>query len=150
MDTIPKIYYNGREFDIHYKITSAAVRAELIDLISQYVDKTQKLQNKIMDLYTEMDFEAADNKEMLKKAVSEGKITIDEIISLTKSNKTDVVNNDLVTIKIFKALLNLDKYDKDTQLILAQDEYSEFWQGQDILMMENEVNSFRNRYKLTI
>lgn len=148
-----ELVYKEEKFEVDYNKATALIRKKIVDILKKAPPSKEKkildLQKKLWDLaVSEKSQDEKTMQELLIQAVKDGKITQKEFYSLIDNDYQDGINQDLTIIEIFKVILNRYELTKEQIKLIDSKNDSDFWQNQDILEMENAVNSFRNSLRI--
>lgn len=148
-----ELEYKNEKFEVSYNKATALIRKNIISILKKAPPSKEKklleLQKKIFNLaIADGGANEKTMQEVLIQAVNEKKISQKEFLSLLETDYEDGVNNDTTIIEIFKIIINRYDLTKEQIKLIDSKFDSEFWQTQDILEMENAVNSFRSNLRI--
>jgi hypothetical protein len=154
------LYFNNKEYPCKpIKVISPKLRGMAADILKEYEkwDSALILRRKMIDIVSnvmnqDVDMTEIDIKDKFAELIREKKIPekeLNEILELATDNeKTDpekVKEIDKLNIQLFKVIMECPK-GLEEQYELDSD--SDFWQSQDCIEMEKEIDSFCRKTKL--
>jgi hypothetical protein len=150
------LYLENKEIEVKLKpFISPKMKGEAVDLIGELsqIDPRMKMQKRMIELaqkfYGDDNLEGMSYQDLIKSgklSKEEMKELTDMTISADKFSPEVEKQKDLFTIKMFKLLI--DNKQVTTEFKEVWDS-NDFWQEQDLIGMETEVNSFREKIKCT-
>jgi len=146
-----------------YAVRSAYLKGKVAEIVTKYKadEKQKQLLSALREAFPEGELskmlESGSMEHVLRLAV------ITDKLDMTTINKRDYsieLHNDNITIEVFRAMIDvlatvtasakhLDAENQDLlKKSLAGDVKSTFWQSQDILEIEKEVESLKDKFRL--
>jgi len=146
-----------------YAVRSAHLKGKVSEIVTKYKadEKQKQLLSALREAFPEGELskmlESGSMEHVLRLAV------ITDKLDMTTINKRDYsieLHNDNITIEVFRAMIDvlatvtasakhLDAENQDLlKKSLAGDVKSTFWQSQDILEIEKEVESLKDKFRL--
>jgi len=148
-------------FEVTYLPASGGLRikfAKVFALDKSAIESQIKAKELVQKVITKDDFsknikDPSVFQELIQKAISDGRISIDEVINLDTAELNKIQDAETVEAEVyakldlFKSMINKEQIeDKKIAELIELDVKSDFWLNQDYEAIKGELNSFRNKY----